>query len=42
MRKFEKLVIALLVVVAIELGCVVVMAARMMDGVTIEVVEDER
>lgn len=41
MTKFEKLVIALLVVVAVELGCVVVMAARMMNGVQIEVIEEK-
>ena len=42
MTKFEKLVIALLVVVAVELGCVVVMAARVVNGVTIEVEQIER
>ena len=41
MTKFEKLVIALLLVVAVELGCVVVMAARVVNGVTIEVVEEK-
>ena len=42
MTKFEKLVIALLVVVAVELGCVVVVAARIVNGVTIEVEQIER
>lgn len=42
MNKFEKIVVALLCVVAIELGCVVVMAARLMsNGVQIEVIQND-
>lgn len=41
MSKFEKIVVALLCVVAIELGAVCVMAVRFVNGVTVEVVEGE-
>lgn len=41
MSKFEKLVTVLLIVLAAELGAVVWMAARVVNGVTVEVVEGE-
>lgn len=41
MSKFEKIVVAALVVLAVELGAVVWMVARFSDGVTVEVVEGE-
>lgn len=41
MSKFEKIVVALLCVVAIELGAVCVMAVGAMNGVTIEVIQNE-
>ena len=42
MSKFEKIVVSLLLVAVAELGAVVWVAVRFVNGVEVEVVEGER
>lgn len=41
MNRFQKIVVAALIVLAVELGALCIVAARFVNGVTVEVVEGE-